>query len=72
MRVPWWTRAGTSLTAVNGHWFLPAGGHEISPAVATRFPQGRPREFPGHGQVISQVVGARPKRRLLAELSAVL
>lgn len=36
---------------INGHWVLPAGGHEISPAVATRFSQRWPREFPGHDQM---------------------
>jgi hypothetical protein len=33
-------------TRVNGHEFLPSGGHEISPLVATVFPHWRPRNLP--------------------------
>ena len=32
------------LRGVNGHWFLPTGGHGFSPRTVTRTPRGRSRD----------------------------
>jgi hypothetical protein len=45
----------TAPSPVKGRWFLPGGGHESSPVMATRVPHWRPSEFsPG------QVSGTTP------------